>query len=239
MRKILIRQDPEELSRAAADLFCQIAIDSISERNSFSVALAGGSTPRLLYSLLAARGEKSSPDWRKVRFYFSDERNVPPDSSESNFRMASESLLRPLSIEPQNIFRWPTETDDAIIAAEEYQVVLENTGPLDLVLLGLGADAHTASLFPRTNALRETERLAVANRVEQLDTYRLTMTFPAINNAANIIFLVSGADKATAVKSVIEGEFNPDEYPAQGVWPKNGRLYWLLDEEAARHLESC
>jgi 6-phosphogluconolactonase len=152
--------------------------------------------------------------------------------------MASESLLRPLSIEPQNIFRWPTETGDVAIAAEEYQVVLENAGPLDLVLLGLGADAHTASLFPRSDALRETKRLAVANRVEKLDTYRLTMTFPEINDAESTIFLVSGSDKAEAVKGVIEGEFNPDKYPAQGVLPISGRLYWLLDEEAARFLES-
>ena len=152
--------------------------------------------------------------------------------------MANETLLQPLEIAPSRIHRWRSELADAGQAANEYEIDLRahfarSGRPLDLVLLGLGEDAHTASLFPNTPALSEIERFAVANRVEKLNADRLTMTFSAINDAANVIFLVSGRYKAEAVQSVLEGEFRPDDLPAQLVNPKSGDLYWLLDEVAA------
>jgi 6-phosphogluconolactonase len=152
--------------------------------------------------------------------------------------MANETLLAPLDIIPDNVHRWRAELSDSFEAADEYQVELvellgSRNGSIDLVLLGLGNDAHTASLFPNTSALGESERLAVANWVEKLDTYRLTLTPPAINAARNIVFLVSGNEKATAVAQVIEGEFRPDDFPAQIVIPDDGTVYWLLDEAAA------
>jgi 6-phosphogluconolactonase len=176
-----------------------------------------------------------------VSFFFGDERHVPPDSDESNYRMANETLLAPLDISPKNIHRWQAELSDTSVVADHYQDELQallepHRGSIDLVLLGLGDDAHTASLFPNTAALGESERLAVANWVEKLDAYRLTMTPLTINGARNIIFLVSGQEKAKAVAQVLEGEFRPEDYPAQLVIPQDGVVYWLLDEAAASQL---
>ena len=238
MRKILIKQNLDELSKAAVDQFAQIANASIIAHGSFSVALAGGSTPHHLYSLLASENHRLKLDWSRVEFFFSDERHVPPDSDQSNFRMANETLLEPLNISASRIHRWQSELPNASEAADAYETelkgYLDRSGrPFDLVLLGLGEDAHTASLFPNTPALREIERLAVANRVEKLHTDRLTMTFSAINDAANVMIIVSGRYKAEAVENVLEGEFRPDDFPAQFVNPESGNLYWLMDEAAA------
>jgi 6-phosphogluconolactonase len=235
--KILVRKDVKGLSAAAAGRFVEFATGAIGSRGSFSVALAGGNTPRALYRLLASKAYRTAIDWTKAAVFVGDERNVPPDSPESNFRMVSEELLRPLSIDETNSFRWQTELADPATVAARYEEKLRAKTPLDLVLLGLGSDAHTASLFPHTNALHETEKLAVANWVEKLNDYRFTMTFPAINSAANVMILVAGAEKAEAVANVLEGEFLPDEYPAQLVKPDGGDLYWLLDEAAASSLE--
>ena len=242
-REVIIKSDVEELSRAAADLFVEIAGNSIDKRGSFSVALAGGSTPKKLYSLLASDVYRSSLDWTKIIFFFGDERHVPPDSEESNFRMANETLLGPLRISPEQVHRWEGELPNVAEAADNYEMELRaylqgSERRLDMVLLGLGDDGHTASLFPQTPALYELDRLAVANWVEKLGAFRLTMTFPAINDSANIVFLVSGNKKAEALRSVIEGEFRPDDFPAQLVQPVNGTLYWLLDEPAAAGLDS-
>ena len=236
-RQILIKRDLDELSRPAADLFTTIAREAIETHENFCVALSGGSTPRHLYSLLAAE-YSSAFDSTRVSFFFNDERNVPADSTESNYRMANETLLGPLGIDPDRVHRWHTELAGVDEVAAEYENELKRhfkqTGRrFDLVLLGLGNDAHTASLFPRTAALHENERLAVANWVEKLDEYRLTITFPVINSAANVIFLVSGKEKAEAVARVLEGERRPEEFPAQFVNPENGTLYFLLDEAAA------
>ena len=243
MRQILIKQNPDELAKAAVDQFAQIANRAIVAHGVFSVALAGGSTPHHLYSLLASENHRLKLDWSRVEFFFSDERHVPPDSDQSNYRMAKETLLEPLSISEPRIHRWQSELPDANDAANAYETELreyfDRSGrPLDLVLLGLGEDAHTASLFPNTPALQEIERFAVANWVEKLDTDRLTMTFSAINDASNVMFIVSGRYKAEAVLSVLEGEFRPDDLPAQFVNPENGELYWMLDEAAASLLEN-
>lgn len=235
----------EELSEAAAALFVQLAAEASGR---FAVTLAGGSTPKLLYSLLASENFRSRVEWEKALFLIGDERDVPADSPDSNFRMASETLLTSLEIPDNRIIRWRTELNDPENIAEAYEMSLMNAFPdvggndeiprIDLVLLGLGPDAHTVSLFPYTDALNENERLAVPNWVENLDTWRYTITFPVINNAANVVFLVSGKDKAEAVRHVLNGEPNPDEFPAQSVRPRNGRLIWLLDEDASALLQT-
>lgn len=241
-RKILLRNDLDELSRAAAQLFVEIAGRSIDARGRFSVALSGGSTPRALYERLTRPEFRDRVDWTNVKFFFGDERRVPHDSPESNFRMARESLLDELRIDPGDVHAWETleenPTETALKYANELKEFFGGRPRFDLVLLGLGSDAHTASLFPHTEALHERERFAVENWIEKLGDYRFTITFPVINNAANTIFLVSGEAKAQAVSDVLEGDFRPDDLPAQFVLPENGELYWLLDEPAASLLRN-
>lgn len=235
----------EELNVFAAEKTVEIAKESIEKNGRFSVCLAGGSTPKSLYQLLASDEFIEKIDWKKVYFFFGDERNVLPDDKESNFKMANLSLLEPLKISDKNIFRWRTESVNAENVAVEYEKIIkdffdlkENEMPrFDLILLGMGDDGHTASLFPLTEALKEAEKIAVANPVEKLDTTRLTLTYPAINNAANVMFLVKGADKAEILQTVLEGDFQPEKYPSQAVKPPDGNLYWLIEREAARLLK--
>lgn len=252
---IKIFPDIVELNNFAAEKFVEIANESIQRRRLFSVALAGGSTPKSLYRLLASENFRNQIEWKQVYFFFGDERNVLPDDDESNFRMANKNLFRLLEIKEQNIFRWQTESSDAEQIALEYELKIkdffnltENTPAeannsdmsfprFDLILLGMGADGHTASLFPFTKALDETERFAVVNYVEKLDANRLTMTFPIINNARNVIFLVSGAEKAEALREVLRGERQPDKFPSQNVKLTDGNLFWLVDRDAARLLQ--
>lgn len=241
----IIASDAEELNKLAAAKFVSVAREAIKKRGKISVALAGGSTPKGLYQLLATDKFRSLIDWARIFFFFGDERNVLPDDAESNFKMANESLLKPLDIPAENIFRWQTEIGDAEEIAKDYEKKIkgffnltENEFPrFDLVLLGMGEDGHTASLFPETEALNETSKIAVANRVEKLDTIRLTLTFPAINNAANVIFLIGGEKKADILRSVLTGEMQPEKLPSQIVKPRNGNLFWILDRNAAQNLE--
>lgn len=242
-RDIKVAKNADALSAFAANLFIDIGRESIMMKGSLTIALAGGSTPRKLYSLLASERYRNDLDWNRASFFFGDERHVPTDSDESNYRMANETLLAPLGIASENIHRWQAELPDSAIVADLYETELRTNltsgkGPIDLVLLGLGEDGHTASLFPHTAALSERKRLAVANWVDKLNAHRLTMTLPALNAARNVVFLVSGENKAGAVAQVIEGEFRPDEYPAQFVNPEDGKLFWLLDENAATSITS-
>ncbi len=260
---IKIFQTVEELNQFAAEKFIEIGNAAIEERNEFIVALAGGSTPKALYQLLASENYKNKIDWSKVFFFFGDERNVPLDDAESNFRMANETLFEPLEISEFNINRWNTEENDLNKIAESYEDRLiigfsyaasnEELKPksfnlneeniefprFDLILLGMGTDGHTASLFPFTPALNETKKTAVANYVEKLNSWRFTLTFPVINNAANIIFLVKGEDKAGTLKKVLEGEFEPQKFPSQNVRPSDGNLFWLADSSAAGFLSGA
>ena len=243
--EIKILQNLAEISRAAAELFIKIGNEAINKNGGFIVALAGGSTPKSLYQLLAADEFGNQMDWRKVFFFFGDERNVSPESDQSNFRTANENLLNPLQIPAENIFRWQTELENAEKIADDYEKKIikffdlaENEVPrFDLILLGMGDDGHTASLFPLTSALNETAKIAVSNHVEKLNSNRLTFTFPTINNSANVIFLISGAAKANALKEVLEGESQPEKFPSQNVNLKNGNLYWLVDAPAAQFLK--
>jgi len=241
----IIADDADELNKIAAAKFVSIAREAIKKRGKFSVALAGGSTPKGLYQLLADEKFRSLIDWTKAFFFFGDERNVLPDDAESNFRMANENLLKPLEIHTDNIFRWQTELENAEEIAADYERKIkeffnlsENEFPrFDLILLGMGDDGHTASLFPHTEALNETEKIAVENRVEKLNTTRLTLTFPTINNAANVIFLIDGEKKAEVLCEVLTGEIQPEKFPSQNIKPRNGSLFWILDSDAAQNLE--
>ena len=225
--------DTRDLFNFAADKFIELANAAIAERGKFIVALAGGSTPKELYKLLATKNLA----WEKVLFFFGDERNVPIDSDESNYKTANETLFKPLNINPNNIYRWQTELDTPEKIAADYAEKVNNFAPkFDLILLGIGNDGHTASLFPHTAALHEIEKSAVENWVEKLNAWRFTLTFKTVNNARNIIFLVKGDDKAEVLDAVLQGEFRPGELPSQNVKPNNGEVLWLSDENAVKLL---
>ncbi|HUR99965.1 MAG TPA: 6-phosphogluconolactonase [Pyrinomonadaceae bacterium] len=241
MRETRIFESLDRLSYAAAELFVAIGAESIAKRERFAVALSGGSTPKSLYKLLASEQFRDVLDWKKIFFFFGDERNVARDSLDSNYRMADETLFSALPLNLDSVHEWPTfEEGPGKIAgdyAREMEQFFHGFPRFDLVLLGLGNDGHTASLFPNTDALKEKDAIAVSNWVPKLDDHRFTMTFPVLNNAANVIFLVSGKEKAETVAAVLEGGFRPDELPAQFVQPVNGNLYWLLDQAAASKLQ--
>jgi 6-phosphogluconolactonase len=235
-----ICRSSEELFTCAAETFCQTAHNSIATHGRFSVALSGGSTPKALYQLLATAPYCEQVDWSKVYFFWGDERTVPPDHPESNYRMAYEAMLHKLAIPDSQIFPMLADKPDVQSAATGYERALRsffNLPPqqipvFDLVLLGMGDDGHTASLFPHTAALFEQQNLVAANWVEKLNTYRLTLTVPVINQAHRIMFLVSGASKKPALTEVLHGEYNPSLYPSQLISPVEGELVWIVDREA-------
>ena len=226
-----ILRTPEDLARAAAELFVAKSGEAVAQRGFATIALSGGSTPKLLYQLLADPNEpfREQVPWSRIHFFWADERHVPPDHPESNYRMANEAMLAHVPVTRANVHRIMSENPNAEEAADQYEEVLPPR--LDLILLGLGTDGHTASIFPGSEVLHETKRLVVAPWVEKLKSYRITMTLPLINNAASVVFLVSGAEKAEIVKKVLQG---PKQYPAQEVRPVE--LRWLLDREAASKL---
>ncbi len=234
--EIRILKTAAELFEAAAADFAARASQAVQASGRFTVALSGGSTPKALYSLLAT---KSAIPWNKVCFFWGDERHVPPDHPESNYRMASEALLSKVPVRPENVFRIHAEEKDAAAAALQYEQTLKDSFHLspgqfprfDLILLGTGPDGHTASLFPGTAALNERQRLVVANWVPKFNTHRITFTFPVLNAAACVMFLASGPDKAAILHQVLENS-NAD-LPAQSVQPTDGQLIWLLDQASA------
>jgi 6-phosphogluconolactonase len=246
--EIQVVKDLEAISRTAAKMIIHQATGMKSGSNPFTLALSGGSTPRRLHKRLShetfAAGELS---WDKIHFFWGDERHVPPDDPQSNFRMAQETLFASAPVPVQNIHRVHAEEPDAVIAAEKYERDLNSffnlkTGQmprLDCVLLGIGADGHTASLFPATTALKEKKRLVVANWVEKFQHHRITMTVPVLNHAAQVIFLVSGQEKAEVLKEILEGNYRPDLLPAQLIRPVHGKLLWLVDEAAGSCLSDA
>jgi 6-phosphogluconolactonase len=238
--EIRILNTPADLFRTAATEFAALASKAVQSSGRFSVALSGGSTPKSLYTLLAS-GSIPNIAWDKIFFFFGDERFVPPDHAESNYRMASETGLFS-KVPNQHVFRVHSEEKDADTAAVDYEQSLRKFFGVqpgefprfDLLLLGLGPDGHTASLFPGTTALQENRRLVVANWVDKFESYRITFTLPVLNAAACAMFLASGRDKANIVHEALENQ-NAD-LPSQKVRPANGRLLWLLDEAAASGL---
>jgi 6-phosphogluconolactonase len=240
-RDVRILTNLEAIAKRAGQEFVQSAARAVSEKGSFTVALSGGSTPKALYSLLANDAAlRAQLPWDKMYLYFGDERNVGPDHADSNFRMASETMLSKVPLKPEQVFRIKGEYKDTEKAAQEYEQALRASFKIgegqfprfDLVLLGMGNEGHTASLFPGSKALHETKRLVVRNWVGKLYTNRITLTAPAINNAARVIFMITGADKALALKGVLEGPYEPDQLPAQMIQPSKGQLLWLVDTVA-------
>jgi 6-phosphogluconolactonase len=237
--EIRILKNSQELFEAAAAEFAAQATDAVRARGRFTVALSGGSTPKSLYALLAT---KPSIPWDKICFFWGDERHVPPDHPDSNYRMANEALLSKVPLRPENIFRIRAEEKDADAAALQYEQTMRQFFHLspgefprfDLILLGLGPDGHAASLFPESSALNERQRLVVANWVEKFKTYRITFTFPVLNAAAYVIFLASGPGKAAILHEVLEN--SSANLPSQLVRPTDGKVLWLVDSAAASAL---
>jgi 6-phosphogluconolactonase len=228
-----VHADPTSLARAAAEHFVAQAAEAIAARSRFLVALAGGSTPRATYALLATDAFASRIDWSRVCVFWGDERCVPPDHADSNYRMTREVLLDHVPISTENVHRIAGELDPAQAAASyerELKTAMGADGRLDLVLLGLGSDGHTASLFPDTAALEERERWVAANYVERLGAWRITLTLPTINKARQVTFLVAGPSKAEPLVRIRAGA----DLPAGLVQPEEGQLTWLVDRGADR-----
>jgi 6-phosphogluconolactonase len=251
-RSIEVVATAADLFHAAAEEFIRVGRGAIGAQGRFTVALSGGSTPKALYSLLAAN--YASFAWNRIFLFFGDERHVPPTDAESNYRMVNEALLTKIAIPAENVFRVPAENPDAAAAASDYEAQLRRFFELrpgvrpdrpgdqpgefprfDLILLGMGPDGHTASLFPDSAALEEQSRLVVANWVAKFNTHRITFTFPVLNRAAEVMFMASGADKAEMLHQVLEGKSTPP-LPSQRVQPTDGKLLWMLDEAAAAKL---
>jgi len=241
--EIRVLASSQEVFELAAEEFVRQTNDAVSKRGRFTVALSGGSTPKALYQLLVERYAAKLP-WAQIFFFWGDERHVPPDHPDSNYRMAKEALLSKVPVPTENVFRIPTEEKDAVRAAASYEQTLRKFFKLkpgefprfDLILLGMGPDGHTASLFPHTDALQEKTRLVVAHGIEKFQAYRLTLTLPVINNSACVMFLVTGSDKAAALREVLASDSPADQFPAKLVQPLNGKVIWAVDRTAAASL---
>jgi 6-phosphogluconolactonase len=240
MTSVQVAPTADTLSVSAAQEFARIAATAVESRGMCAVALAGGSTPRGLYRALAqTESLRAGVPWDRIQFFWGDERHVPPDSPESNYRMAFESLLSAVPVPPAQIHRVRAEEADAAAVARAYEDEVKaavapaaNTPAFDLILLGLGPDGHTASLFPGTSALAARDRLVVENWVDRLGVYRITMTLRLLNAARIVMFVVSGEDKASIVRRVLRPTPPDHELPAQLVQPV-GDLLWMLDRDAA------
>ncbi|MDQ6907551.1 MAG: 6-phosphogluconolactonase [Chloroflexota bacterium] len=242
-REVVVLPDLDAVSEEAARRFVTIVNDAVARSNRCTVALAGGSTPERLYRLLASATYRDAIPWAALFVFFGDERCVPPEDRESNYRMAREAMLDHVPVLPEQVFRMEGERDPQS-AAMSYDATLGDVFGLtpgriphfDLILLGMGPDGHTASLFPQTDALQVIERLATANYVPKFDSWRLTLTYPVLDAAMHVLFLAGGAEKADAVQHVIEGPFDPAEFPSQGVRTPEGTVTFLLDAAAASKL---
>lgn len=244
MSKVSVYPDNESLISGAADFIADAAVQAITARGRFTLALSGGHTPQPVYARLATPGYRERLDWSKVQVFFGDERCVPPDDPQSNYHMVKTALFDEVPLPEANIHRIRGEADPEQAAAD-YAQVLERTfggkaaagGPppegFDLILLGMGDNGHTASLFPGLAVVTETERWVMAQYVEVVGMWRLTLTPVVINAARRVAFLVSGAQKAEMLHRVLEGPYQPVVLPSQIIKPTRGELHWLLDEPAA------
>ncbi|MCJ7703724.1 MAG: 6-phosphogluconolactonase [Anaerolineales bacterium] len=241
MMSIQISPDSVDLAHKVAEHLIALCQQAVRDKGLFTLALAGGSTPKAAYQLLASPGYASQVTWPKVQIFWGDERCVPPNNPESNYRMVRETLLDHIPIPAANIHRMEAELDPSE-AARRYEDtllgVLKNPPRFDLILLGMGTDGHTASLFPGTPALDENSRWVVANFVPKQSSWRLTLTPGTINLAQNIAFIVAGEPKAAPLQQVINGKYLPEIYPSQLVKPQLGHLTWFVDKPAAKLLES-
>lgn len=234
---------PQELFAAAAEEVVHAANEAVAQRGRFTIALPGGSTPKSLFNLLATNARTVLP-WDRTFFFWGDERHVPPTDPDSNYLMAEETMLSKIPVAAGNVFRMAAENPDAAAAAEAYEQTLRKffqLGPgevpiFDLILLGMGPDGHTASLFPGSAGLQEKSRLVIANWVDKLKASRLTLTLPVLNAGRCVAFLVSGTDKATVLRAVLEENVPGEQYPSKLVRPSAGKLIWFVDRAAASEL---
>jgi 6-phosphogluconolactonase len=242
--RIIVMDDAEALYVRAAEEIAHFAGEAICTHGEFTLCLTGGATPASTYELLATRFQLSV-DWKEVQFFWGDERCVPPDDPASNFGMANRTMLSRLPLRPEQIHRMRGE-EEPVQAASEYERDLRNFFRLEqpgdfpsfnLILLGLGENAHMASLFPHHPALHEKTRLAVAVEVEAAPSRRISLTVPVINSGERVMFLVSGEKKAQAVRNVLQGSEDLERYPAQLVKPGSGETVWLMDKAAASELK--
>ena len=245
-KELVVCRDAEDLYQQAAERIVRLAGEAVSATGRFTVALSGGTTPQTLYSLLASDQFQPLMAWSKIHLFFGDERCVPSDHPDSTFGMVRVSLLAPVPIPWENVYPIQTEKGDAPSVAAEYEKTLKGFFGLtegqkprfDLILLGMGTDGHTASLFPGPPALEKTEGLVTATYVQKLQSHRISLTASAINQAANIIFLISGQSKASVLKEVLEGQDQPVRLPAQRIAPVEGKLLFMVDQAAGSKLES-
>ncbi|SMB92623.1 6-phosphogluconolactonase [Hymenobacter roseosalivarius DSM 11622] len=232
---------PDEVLASLADYFVELANQAIATHGRFSVALSGGNSPKKLYELLASSPYRSRVIWEKVDFFFGDERYVPHTDPESNYLLAKKTLFAPLHIASAQVFAVDTALSPAEAARRYTQTIEHYFGSkkarFDLVLLGLGDNSHTASLFPHTTVLQEAGVGAKEVFVEEKQAYRITLTAPLINQAQAVAFLVYGTDKAAAVQRVLTKERNVKEFPAQLIAPASGELHWFLDADAAAEVQ--
>ena len=237
---LIVQPNRAEFARTAAGMIAAASLISIDQRGAFNIALAGGSTPGPVYELLTA---DSDIDWSRCNIFWSDERCVPPDHAESNYRLVREALLDRLPHAPALVARMESELPPEK-AARSYEQVIREILPVqesgiprfDLVLLGMGDDGHTASLFPGSESLQITDHLVAADYVRKVDAFRLTFTYPLINAGRHVLILVSGASKADTLHSVLQGPPQPWKFPVQGVHPTSGQLRWLVDADAAQNI---
>ncbi|GAC1349799.1 MAG: 6-phosphogluconolactonase [Ktedonobacteraceae bacterium] len=240
--QIAIYADTNTLSQQAAQYIVRLASEAIVTRGRFTIALSGGSTPKILYGLLGIEPYRSQINWASVEIFWSDERCVPPDSADSNYALAQEVLLSKIPIPANQVHRMPADQPDREAASREYTSEMQRTfgtngiPSFDLLQLGMGPEGHTASLFPHQESLHEQQRLVMPVIVPKPPPPRLTFTPPLLNAARHVLFLVTGSEKAEAVQAVLEGPYQPEEYPAQIVRPPNGEVVWMLDTGAAAKL---
>jgi 6-phosphogluconolactonase len=239
-RAIQILPDVAAIAQRAANIFVDAAQQAVRDRGVFRVAMAGGSTPKTLYALLVSEPFRSQLPFDKMHLFFGDDRHVPPDHPDSNYRMVTENFTSKAPIKPEQVFRMETELQDTERAALDYEQILKTQFALqsrelprfDLMMLGMGNEGHTLSLFPGTTALRDNGRLVVRTWVGKLYTERITCTAPVANNSAAVLFMIAGADKAPALKAVLEGPYEPEQLPSQLIKPANGKLIFLVDSAA-------
>ena len=244
MADIRVFKDSPAVAQAAAEMIVAGAREAAAAGRNFSLVLSGGSTPKLLYQLLAAEPYRSRVDWTRMEIYFGDERVVPVDHADSNFKMANEALISRVPLKPENVHRMRGEIDPNQAAIEYGQMLKARFGEggPDITLLGMGDDGHTASLFPHTSALDETQHRCVAHFVEKSTTgksWRITLTAPFINRSATVLLLVTGASKAARLAEILHGPRDPKRLPIQLIDPASGQLIWMLDEAAATNISAA
>jgi 6-phosphogluconolactonase len=240
--KYYLEPDPAALARRAAQYFVEMAGEAVAAQGRARIALSGGATPKTAFELLADPDQpwRARMPWEMLDLYWVDERSVPPEDSASNYRMTREALLDHVPLRPEQIHRIEGELEPEEAAAR-YESELRSSFRLegaeiprfDLVALGLGGDGHTASLFPNTEALHEMSRLVVANHIPQMNTDRITLTWPVINHARSVFFLAAGPEKTAILHEVLTGPLDPERLPSQLIWPVSGILTFILDNAAA------